>query len=119
NRRHVLEAVDPLLTFAPLTANIEHASTGQPSGARRPEREDQQGYILYAELAHLKTSFVDSSGLGTSSQDIHLVGEIVGRDDAHHLLEEAARPRRSAVSSTGRRGDLLFSRVHEVKLGLM
>lgn len=46
--------------------------------------------ILDTELTHLEASFVYTRGLGSRSEYIHLVGEVIGGDDAHDFLEKAA-----------------------------
>lgn len=48
-------------------------------------------HALYAKLAHLKPCLVYASGFRSSSQNIHLTGEIIYGDYSHDLLEEAAR----------------------------
>lgn len=44
---------------------------------------------LYAELAHLESRLVDTGRLCSRAENVHLVWQIVGYDDAHDFLEEA------------------------------
>jgi hypothetical protein len=61
NGGHVLEAVNPLLTFRPLSTNIEHT---------------------VGKIANDKRSLGDTSGLDTRAKDILVAGEVVGLGNA-------------------------------------
>lgn len=51
--------------------------------------EGEDDCILYAELTHGESGFVDTGGLGTCAQDIGFNGNVIGIRYPHHLIEEA------------------------------
>lgn len=56
--------------------------------------------LLDTQLAHLESRLIDTCRLGSGSEHVHLVGQVIGRDNSHRLLEE------------------IFCRVHQIELGL-
>ena len=80
NRGDVLEAVDPLLTFRPLTTDIEHA---------------------VGEVADDEGRLGDTGRLDTRAEDILIVRNVVGGGDAVDRVEVAVRGSASAKASDG------------------
>jgi hypothetical protein len=68
NGRDVLEAVDPLLTLRSLTSDIEHA---------------------VGEVANDECGLGDTGCLDTGSEDVLVVGDVVGSGDAVNRVEVA------------------------------
>ena len=77
NRRDIFETMNPLLPFTPLSAHIEHANQCQKS-FREYCRIIIIINLLHAQLAHCKPRFVNTRRLRPRTQDIGLVGDIVG-----------------------------------------
>lgn len=100
--RNVLKAVNPLFPLATLSTNIKHTANTLAPEIQRRRNGRRVLNALYAELAHLESCFIYASGLGTSSQNVHLIREIVDGNYAHHLLKEAAE-KGSAVSTCSNR----------------
>jgi hypothetical protein len=76
--------------------------------------------LLYAELAHLKSCFVNTGGLRSCAQDVGFCGCVVWRCDSIDFIKKAA-----TKSVLGARyiklaaRDLLWRRVHQVELVLV
>jgi hypothetical protein len=51
----------------------------------------RRGNALNAQLAHLKSRFVNTGCFGTSSKYVHFAGQVVRGDYSEYFLEETAR----------------------------
>ena len=87
--------MDPLFTFTPLTAHIQHANA-QP-------------------VVHFKARLGDTGGLDTSSKDIRLGRDVLVLADPFNVLEEAVFP---CERIDRRPQHLLRSIVHHVEFRL-
>lgn len=69
DRRYVLEAMNPFFPLASLATHVEHAT---PELLVRYWHWGDSGSLhsLYAQLAHRKTCFVYTGGLGSRSEHI-------------------------------------------------
>jgi hypothetical protein len=76
----------PLLPFAPLPTNIEHAAhvTLVTGTVGRADCD-----LLDAERPHLEPGLIDTSGLRSCAEHVHLVRQIVRRAYPRHFIEEA------------------------------
>lgn len=89
--------MNPLLPLATLSTNIKHAAKTHTLATEdayficgEQGMAMSESYALYAKLAHLKPCLVYARGFRSSSENIHLTGEIIYSDYSHDLLEEAA-----------------------------
>jgi hypothetical protein len=116
DRCDIFEAVDPLLSLTSLTTHIKHASRVLV----KRQLILKGYYALYAELAHLESCLVNTSGLRSCAQDVCLCGSVVWRCDSIDFIEEAV-----LVLACGARcdcpvsQDVLWGRVHQVELVLV
>lgn len=68
NGRHILEAVNPLLTLRPLATDVEHA---------------------VSEVTNDKGRLRDTGSLDTGSQDVLVVGHVIGSSDTSNVVKVA------------------------------
>lgn len=102
DRCHIFKAMDPLLSFAALPADIKHAmrSRGQLFGHQKVI-----GYgvcLLYTQLAHGKPRLVNTSGLCSRTEHIVNVGDVFWRSYPFRLLEETGLKQQSSAGYSSR-----------------